>query len=85
MNLIDIFHEDIVLERAKVELRVGIASAIRDLAINNKYSDISKGIEDKNSVIFALKRNIKSVEEGLTGLEDVVNNLSTLFNKIHFK
>ncbi|HAH1076236.1 TPA: hypothetical protein HHG56_004785, partial [Escherichia coli] len=50
------------LERAKVEIKVSIASAKRDLAINNKYSDISKGIQDKNSVIFALKRNIKSVE-----------------------
>ncbi|WP_296235563.1 AAA family ATPase [uncultured Pseudomonas sp.] len=67
------------LERAKVEIKVSIASAKRDLAINNKYSDISKRIQDKNSVIYALKRNIKSVEEGLTGLEDVVAKLSGIF------
>ncbi|WP_154949839.1 AAA family ATPase [Klebsiella grimontii] len=69
------------LERAKVEIKVSIASAKRDLAINNKYSDISKGIQDKNSVIFALKRNIKSVEDGLTGLDDVVSSLSGIFRK----
>lgn len=67
------------LERAKVEIKVSIASAKRDLAINNKYSDISKRIQDKNSVIYALKRNIKSVEEGLTGLEDVAAKLSGIF------
>lgn len=69
------------LERAKVEVKVSIASAKRDLAINNKYSDISKGIHDKNSVIFSLKRNIKSVEDGLTGLNDVVTRLSGIFKK----
>ncbi|WP_455917004.1 AAA family ATPase [Pantoea agglomerans] len=69
------------LERAKVEVKVSIASAKRDLAINNKYSDISKGIDDKSSVIFALKRNIKSVEDGLTGLDSVVCSLSGIFKK----
>lgn len=69
------------LERAKVEVKVSIASAKRDLAINNKYSDISKGIQDKNSVIFAIKRNIKSVEEGLTGLDEVVSSVSKIFRK----
>ena len=69
------------LERAKVEFKVSIASSKRDLAINNKYSDISKGIQDKNSVIFTLKRNIKSVEDGLTGLDDVVSSLSNIFKK----
>ncbi|HCE0208327.1 ATP-binding protein [Pseudomonas aeruginosa] len=69
------------VERAKVEVRVSIAAAKRDLAINNKYSDISKKIDDKNSVISALKRNIRVVEEGLTGLEDVVESLSGLFRK----
>jgi hypothetical protein len=67
------------LERAKVEIKVSIASTKRDLAINNKYSDISKRIQDKNSVIFTLKRNIKTVEEGLTGLEDIVAKLSGKF------
>lgn len=69
------------LERAKVEVKVSIASAKRDLAISNKYSDISKRIDDKNSVISALKRNIKQVEEGLTGLEDVVAGLSGIFKR----
>jgi len=69
------------LERSKVEIKVSIAAAKRDLAINNKYSDISKSIHDKNSVIFALKRNIKSVEDGLTGLDDVVKSLSKIFKK----
>ena len=69
------------LERSKVEIKVSIAAAKRDLAINNKYSDISKSIHDKNSVIFALKRNIKSIEDGLTGLDDVVANLSNIFKK----
>lgn len=69
------------LERAKVDIQVSIASAKRDLAINNKYSDISKRIQDKNSVIYALKRNIKSIEEGLTGLADVVTELSGIFRK----
>ncbi|HGE5991023.1 TPA: hypothetical protein AB5E10_002813 [Vibrio cholerae] len=69
------------LERTKVEVEVSIASAKRDLAINNKYSDISKGIQDKLSVIFALKRNIKSVEDGLLGLDDVVSSLSRIFKK----
>lgn len=67
------------LERAKVEVKVSIASAKRDLAINNKYSDISKGIDNKISVISALKRNIKSVEDGLTGLDSVVSSLSGIF------
>ncbi|MBF4249118.1 hypothetical protein EA004_29800, partial [Vibrio anguillarum] len=69
------------LERTKVEVEVSIASAKRDLAINNKYSDISKGIQDKLSVISALKRNIKSVEDGLLGLGDVVSSLSRIFKK----
>lgn len=69
------------LERTKVEVKVSIASAKRDLAINNKYSDISKGIDDRNSVILALKRNIKSVEDGLTGLDGVVSSLSGIFKK----
>ena len=69
------------LERAKVEVKVSIDSAKRNLAINNRYSDISKEINDKNSVIFALKRNIKSVEDGLTGISDVVSRLSLIFRK----
>lgn len=69
------------LERTKVEIKVSIASAKRDLAINNKYSDISKKIHDKGAVIFALKRNIKVVEDGLTGLDDVVSGLSSIFKK----
>lgn len=69
------------LERAKVEVKVSIDSAKRDLAINNKYSDISKRIHDKNAVISSIRRNIKSVEGGLTGLNDVVTSLSGIFKK----
>ena len=69
------------VERAKVDLKVEISAAKRDLAINNKYSDISKGIADKNSSILRIKGDIKEAEEGLVGLDDVVDGLSGVFRK----
>lgn len=64
------------VERQKVELRVRYAQLKRDLAINNKYNDLEKKIENKELVILRLKKSIKIAQDALVGLEGVIENLS---------
>lgn len=69
------------IEKQKVDLRVKIAQYKRDIAINNKYNDLSKRIESKESVVSRLKQNIKIAQEALVGLDNVVDKLSNIFRR----
>lgn len=67
------------VERQKVELRVKMAQYKRDLSINNKYDDLSKKIESKETVVSRLKANIKIAQDALIGLDSVIETLSGIF------
>lgn len=67
------------VEKQKVELRVLISEFKRDIAINNKYDDIAKKIEGKESVVSRLKLSIKIAQDALVGLDDIVKTLSGIF------
>lgn len=69
------------IEKQKVELRVKIAQYKRDIAINNKYHDLSKRIESKESVVSRLKQSLKIAQEALVGLDTVVDKLSNIFRE----
>ncbi|MBT1267526.1 AAA family ATPase [Pseudomonas sp. VS38] len=68
------------VERQKVELRVMISEFKRDISINNKYDDLAKKIESKESVVGRLKLSIKIAQDALVGLEDIVKSISRIFN-----
>ena len=69
------------VEKQKVELRVKIAQFKRDIAINNKYDDLEKKIESKESVVSRLKQSIKFAQDALVGLDEIVKVLSGIFRK----
>jgi predicted nucleic acid-binding Zn-ribbon protein len=69
------------VEKQKVELRVKIAQFKRDIAINNKYDDLEKKIESKESVVSRLKQSIKFAQDALVGLDEIVKVLSGVFRK----
>ncbi|MFM5466476.1 hypothetical protein ACET9D_01180 [Aeromonas veronii] len=69
------------IEKQKVELRVKIAQYKRDISINNKYHELSKRIESKESVVSRLKQSIKIAQEALVGLDNVIYKLSRVFKR----
>lgn len=69
------------IEKQKVELRVKISQYKRDIAISNKYEDLAKKIESKESVVLRLKRSLRIAQEALVGLDDVVKRLSGVFRR----
>ncbi len=69
------------IEISKTQIRLSQAEAERNNAIANKYVDIGSKIEMKSLLIAKLKRAIKIVQEGLVGLDDVIQDLSDLLNK----
>lgn len=69
------------VEKQKVELRVKIAQLKRDIAINNKYDDLEKKIESKESVVSRLKQSIKFAQDALVGLDEIVKVISGIFRQ----
>jgi hypothetical protein len=68
------------LEASKTAVKVELAQAERNSAIAHKFKDIGLRLDTKNSLIWNLRRAIKSIEEGLVGLDEVVEALTRLLN-----
>lgn len=66
------------LEASKTVLKVELAQAERNSAIVHKFNDIGSKLDTKNSLISNLRRAIKTIEDGLVGLDEVVNALTKL-------
>lgn len=66
------------LEVSKTAVKIELAQAERTRAIAHKFKDIGFKLETKNSLIFNIKRAIKVVQEGLVGLDEVIQELTRL-------
>jgi DNA repair exonuclease SbcCD ATPase subunit len=69
------------IELSRTQVKLDLAEAERNSAIANKFSDIGSKIEVKTLLITKLKRAIKTVQEGLLGLEDVIDDLTALLKE----
>lgn len=68
------------LEASKVTVKVELAQAERNSAIVHKFKDIGSKLDTKSSLISSLRRAIKAVQDGLVGLEDVIEALTRLLD-----
>jgi DNA repair exonuclease SbcCD ATPase subunit len=69
------------IEISRTQVKLDLAEAERNSAIANKFIDIGSRIDVKTSLIAKLKRAIKTVQEGLLGLDDVIEDLTALLKK----
>lgn len=67
------------IEISRTQVKLELAEAERNHSIANKYFDIGSRIEVKSLIISKLRRAIKIIQEGLIGLDQVVEELSALF------
>ena len=68
------------LEASKTVAKVELAQAERNSAIAHKFNDIGAKLDTKKSLISNLRRAIKTIEDGLVGLDDVINALTKLLS-----
>jgi len=68
-------------EKAKVQAHVELSSLKKNLSIFRKFDETQAKINSKLSVISNLDQLIQNVEAGLTGLDDIISNLRTIFSK----
>ena len=68
------------LEASKATVKVELATAERNSAIVDKFKDIESKIDSKKLVISSLRRAIKVVQDGLVGLEKVIETLTRLLD-----
>ena len=68
------------LEASKTVVKVELAQAERNSAIAYKFNDIGSKLDTKNSLISNLRRAIKTIEDGLVGLDEVINALTKLLS-----
>lgn len=66
------------LEVSKTTVKVELAQAERNSAIAHKFKDIGSKLDTKNALIANIRRAIKVVEEGLVGLDEVIQGLTVL-------
>jgi len=69
------------IEKSKNEVNIELAGLKRNVSISGKFNEIQNKIGNKNAVIANIKRNIQLVEDGLTGLDDVITSLSGLLSQ----
>ncbi|MEC5212366.1 hypothetical protein RCH06_000906 [Polaromonas sp. CG_9.5] len=72
------------LETSKTALKVELAQAERNSAIAHKFKDIGLKLDIKTSLISNLRRAIKAIQDGLVGLDEVIEALTKLLN-IHMQ
>lgn len=68
------------LEASKTAVKVELAQAERNSAIAHKFKNIGLRLETKNSLIWNLRRAIKSIEDGLVGIDEVIEALTRLLS-----
>jgi hypothetical protein len=68
------------LETSKTAIKVELAQAERNSAIAQKFKDIGTKLDTKNSLISNLRRAIKGIQDGLVGLDEVIEALTKLIN-----
>jgi hypothetical protein len=66
------------LETSKTAVKVELAQAERNSAIAHKFKDIGSRLDSKSALISNLRRAIKAVQDGLVGLEEVIEALTRL-------
>jgi len=69
------------VEQSRTQLKVELAEAERNVAIVNKFEDIGTKRDSKAAQISQLRRAIQIIKDGLIGLDDVIEELSSLLNK----
>lgn len=67
-------------EKAKVQAHVEIASLKKNLSIYRKYGETQDKINSKLTVISNLDQVIRNVEAGLTGLDEIILELRSIFS-----
>ena len=72
------------LETAKTAAKVELAQAEKNSAIAHKFKDIGSKLDTKNTLISNLRRAIRAIQDGLVGLEEVIEALTKLLN-IHMQ
>ena len=68
------------LEASKTTVKVELAQAQRNSAIAHKFKDIGSKLDTKSSLISNIRRAIKAVQDGLVGLDDVIEALTRLLD-----
>ena len=68
------------LETSKTAVKVELAQAERNSAIAHKFKDIGSKLDTKNTLISNLRRAIRAIQDGLVGLEAVIDALTKLLN-----
>jgi hypothetical protein len=66
------------LESSKTAVKVELAQAERNSAIAQKFKDIGSKLDTKSLLISNLRRAIKAIQDGLVGLEEVIEALTRL-------
>ncbi|WP_397444125.1 hypothetical protein [Pseudomonas chlororaphis] len=66
------------IEKTKLDVSIELAELKRNLSIHHKHGEIKQKIGNKLTIIEGLKRNIASVEAGLTGLDEILRDLTAL-------
>jgi len=64
------------MEMTKSAVMLDLSHAERNIAIGRRFEDIGIKIDAKKGTISSLRRAIKSVEEGLVGLDEVIAKLT---------
>ena len=67
-------------ETSKTAIKIELAQAERNSAIAHKFKDIGTKLDTKNSLISSLRRAIKGIQDGLVGLDGVIEALTRLVN-----
>ncbi|MFT4510814.1 hypothetical protein [Caballeronia sp. 15711] len=66
------------IELTRTQLKIELAEAEKKVAISNKFVEIGSKLEVKGQLTVSLRRAIRIIKENLIGLEQVVDDLTTL-------